>query len=105
MRQFPEGIADCEQTLRINSANRSAYWHRAWAYRQRKEYDAAIEDWSRAIDLQPNAKTYHARAGTYRDMQNDEAAIEDWSRAIDTRAGCVQDVLPPSARLSRYGEL
>jgi tetratricopeptide (TPR) repeat protein len=49
-----------------------------------EEYEAAIEDYTEAIELDPqNVDAYFNRGVTRADLGRYEAAIEDYSRAID----------------------
>jgi tetratricopeptide (TPR) repeat protein len=49
-----------------------------------QEYERAIEDFGRAIELNPeDATAYHNRGSTYGDLQEYEQAIEDYDRAIE----------------------
>ena len=51
---------------------------------QTGDFEAAIEDYSRAIDLDPeNALFYSGRAVAYNLKKDFEAAIEDFNKAID----------------------
>jgi len=61
------------------------YDNRGHAYRDLKEYQHAIEDYGRAIDLDPTEATYHAdRGNVYQNnLKEYQHAIEDYDRAID----------------------
>lgn len=61
-----------------------AYRLRGVAYDMKEDFEAAIEDFSKAIDLNPaDAATYHLRGVAYRRKGDFEAVIEDYSTAID----------------------
>ena len=48
------------------------------------DFGAAIEDYNKAIDLDPeDARTYTNRGNAYRDIGDFGAAIEDYNKAID----------------------
>jgi len=58
--------------------------NRGLAYRNLKEYQRAIEDYSRAIELDPTyVYAYNSRGLAYADLEEYQRAIEDYSRAIE----------------------
>jgi tetratricopeptide (TPR) repeat protein len=60
-----------------------AYYNRGVAYERMGQYDKAIEDYNRAITLNPNyVEAYCNRGGTYEKMDQYDKAIEDYNRAI-----------------------
>jgi tetratricopeptide (TPR) repeat protein len=68
---------------RYEAAASVEYCRRGDAYYMQGEYDKAIADLSKAIDLAPdNINAYLSRARAYRDNQNPEMAITDMSRVI-----------------------
>ncbi|MBI5686582.1 MAG: tetratricopeptide repeat protein [Verrucomicrobia bacterium] len=61
-----------------------AHAGRADAYRRRGEIDAAIADYSRAIELKPDyAKAYAWRSYAYGVKQDDMRAAQDFTRAVE----------------------
>jgi tetratricopeptide (TPR) repeat protein len=53
-------------------------------YFAQQDYAAALADFSKAIELQPeNGDNYHWRGRVYQDMQDYPAALADFSKAID----------------------
>jgi tetratricopeptide (TPR) repeat protein len=61
----------------------TALFNRAMAFRTRKEYQRAIDDFTSAIALMPGeAVVYYERANTYRFLQQEELALQDYSEAI-----------------------
>ena len=82
--------------LKMKSEFALAYIGRGDAYRRRGEMDAAIADYSKAIELKPDyAKTYAWRGFAYAAKHDDERATRDFAEAmrLDPR-----DPLPCSYR-------
>ena len=67
------------------------YAGRGWTYYQMGDYEAALQDYARAIELQPDrAFFYSERATIHRELGHDlKAALQDYNRAIelDPRTG------------------
>jgi tetratricopeptide (TPR) repeat protein len=73
-----------------------AHVGRADAYRRRGETDAAINDYTRAIELKPDyAKAYAWRGYAYGVKRDDQRAAQDFARAIELDRS---DPLPYSCR-------
>ena len=59
------------------------YWESASAYLKNGQYDKAIEDYSRAIAIDPNnANAYNGRGIAYRKKDQYDKALEDFNKAI-----------------------
>jgi tetratricopeptide (TPR) repeat protein len=60
------------------------YRKRGFAYKRLKEYDLAIADYNRAIELSPNyARAYASRGSAYRSLREYDLAIADYNRALE----------------------
>ncbi len=60
------------------------YSDRGWAYLHLKDYEQAISDFHRALDLNPDyAWVYGSRGLVYRTLRDYERAITDFDRAIE----------------------
>lgn len=60
------------------------YRKRGFAYKRLKEYERAIEDYNRAIDLLPDyARAYASRGSAYRSLRDFEHALADYNRALE----------------------
>ena len=72
-----------------------SYYDSGIAHHENGDYDRAIADFSKAIELDPNrAEFYHARGGTYLQKDDYDRAIADFSKAIEldpNRAGAYHD--------------
>jgi len=80
-----------------------AYNNRGNAYSELKQYEEAIEDYSKAIELNPNdAEAYNNRGTAYDELQHQEEAIGDYSKAIELDPN---DAEAYNNRGNAYGEL
>jgi tetratricopeptide (TPR) repeat protein len=60
-----------------------AYYNRGIAFNEDKNYNSALNDFSKAISIFPNnADALYSRALVYRSLGKQELALEDFSRAI-----------------------
>jgi tetratricopeptide (TPR) repeat protein len=89
MKKSPEEMMNGLREQSLNNAitanprNADAYASRAISYLGKKEYQKAIEDFSRALTLDPNSRpTYSLRALAYFSTHRYEKAIADYTRAI-----------------------
>jgi len=63
------------------------YRKRGFAYNKLKEYERAITDYNRAIELDSNyARAYASRGDAYRNIREYERSIEDYNRALELRS-------------------
>ena len=85
---FDDAIAYYDEIISTDPENTSIladiYYNRGTAYSTIGEYDRAIEDLTKAIELRPNdPRAYYNRGGTYIDKQFYELAIKDFDKAIN----------------------
>lgn len=77
-----EGV---EKTIRENPNNAGAYLHRGLIRSHSQEdFEGAIADFSRAIELDPDrAETYNYRGTSYFWLKEFQKALADYNRAIE----------------------
>lgn len=80
---FVSAIEFFTQAIFLEPDSKIAYGRRAIAYRSLGEYDLAITDFDKNVELNPNYNSYSNRGKTHQNMQNYEAAIADFSVAIE----------------------
>ena len=69
--------------IKACNKTKEAYIKQGIANTKLKKYNQAIEDFSQAIDLDPNnAEYYYKRGITYGNLDQDQRAIEDFNEAI-----------------------
>lgn len=68
----------------IDGSYLPAYINRAVTYTERRTYEAAVEDYTRAIELAPNlSAAYNNRGIVYAAQQEYELALADFARVLD----------------------
>ena len=68
--------------LRDESDNRRLYFLRGNAYLDYGDFQAAVDDYGRAIALQPDAVAYNNRGIAYRNLKNPRRAMADFRQAL-----------------------
>ena len=80
-------IQDCTEAIDNKLLTDKSLVHslnsRGWAYRRKKDYDRALDDYNRAIQLKPDyAEAFNGRGLAYYGKKEYEQAIQDYSQAI-----------------------
>ena len=84
--QSPDlAIAACSEIIQTDAAAAAfAYEHRAVVYFGRKDFDRAITDFSKLLELDPGrAQNYYFRGMAYRDKSELDRALSDLNRVIE----------------------
>ena len=69
-----------------------------------KQYDKALVDANRAIELKPDfERAYYIRAVVYLFMGNNSNAIEDFNKALELNENPATPLFSPAIVLYRYG--
>jgi tetratricopeptide (TPR) repeat protein len=84
-------FADFEEAIRINANMAEAYMNRGSIYAARQEFDKAIEDSTKALDLgmsraEDQATALTNRAAAYLGQEKYDQAIADATKAIEAKA-------------------
>jgi len=75
-----------QHALNVTHDNWLVLMNRGSAYAVIKNYKQAIEDFNRAIEINPlYAEAYNNRGNAYTDLDHHKKAIEDFNRAIDIK--------------------
>jgi tetratricopeptide (TPR) repeat protein len=82
---FPLAIAEFTEAIHLNSELAEAYHGRADALRQTRKFDSAIADYTKAIQLKPDARAYQGRGEAFRGKGDLDKAIADFTKAIELR--------------------
>ena len=76
-------ISLCDKALKINKNLPEAYSFRGNAKYELEEYDEAVDDFSAAIDKEPEvSEHYYDRSWAYHYMDKDDEAILDINKSI-----------------------
>jgi hypothetical protein len=77
-----------DHTLKVTDNNWAFYNNRGIAYSAVGNYSQAIDDCSRAIEIEPDyTAAYYNRGNAYKGLGNYRQAIEDYGRAIEINPG------------------
>ena len=79
---YANAIEAYTQALRLEPKSASILYARGYAHYRAYDDDRAIQDFSAAIQLQPNTETFRARARAYENKADYEHAIQDYTQAI-----------------------
>lgn len=78
-----EAVSAYSKAVNRDDSYAQAYRFRAAAFKDMEDYPAALEDFSKLIELQPEASYYNRRGLVYEEMGQFKKAAEDYSRAIE----------------------
>lgn len=78
-----EAVSAYSKAVNRDNSYAQAYRFRAAAFKDMEDYPAALEDFSKLIELQPEASYYNRRGLVYEEMGQFRQAAEDYSRAIE----------------------
>ena len=73
------------KSIELDPNNSSYYERRASAKEELKDYSGAIADYSKAIELEPDAYSYDKRASAKEELEDYSGAITDYSKAIELK--------------------
>ena len=73
-----------------------SYWVRGFAYLVKNDRDRAVQDYSRAIDLDPTPDRYYERGELHQSMSRYREAVDDFQKAAELYEA------PHDARKDRY---
>ena len=84
--RFSKAIEDFDMALEkgLNTDPFGIYVNRGFSFLGLGEFDNAVADFSKAIDIDPeNASVYHSRARAYYHLNNFEEAIHDLKKSVE----------------------
>ncbi len=79
-------LFSCASTQQKQSEPRDAkgYYNRGCAYGEKGQYDQAISDYNKAIEIDPKSATaYNNRGIAYRQKGQNDQAISDFNKALE----------------------
>ena len=87
---WKDGISLWSDVIRKYPVNSNAYYGRGLAYYNDSNFENALSDYNRAIELEPNfTDAYNARGAAYFKKRNFENAISDYNKALKLKPGLV----------------
>ncbi len=83
-KDYEKAIADYNTVLTLDPKNHLAYYRKAFAYSSQKLFDQAIQDMSKAIELNTKDPVSYltARANIYRTKGDTTNAVNDYAEAV-----------------------
>lgn len=75
-------IQHLTERLRDEPNSRRAYFLRGNAYLDSGDFQAAVDDYGRAIELQPEAVAFNNRGIAYRNLKDPRRAMDDFRQAL-----------------------
>ncbi|HWN10766.1 MAG TPA: tetratricopeptide repeat protein [Pyrinomonadaceae bacterium] len=87
LEKYDAAVADFTEMIKLDPKVSSWYMQRGYAFEKKKDYQRALDDFTRAINLESSGSSkkvyYGARAGLYGDeLKNYEASIADLTEII-----------------------
>ncbi len=82
-KQYAAAIADATAALAIDPKLARGYNLRGTAVRATGNTQRAVEEFTRALEIQPTSDTYYQRGATYQILADHRHAVEDFTQAID----------------------
>ncbi len=81
--KWDEAISAFSKAINRKEKWALAYQWRAAAYREMGDYEAALEDYTRVLELEPTAYWFNRRGLVYEEQKEFEQAIADYTRALE----------------------
>jgi tetratricopeptide (TPR) repeat protein len=88
------------KSIELDPNNSSYYIRRASAKEELKDYSGAIADYSKAIELGPDAYSYSKRASAKVELEDYSGAIADYSKTIELEPDAYYYTLRASAKFN-----
>lgn len=81
----PDGIRSCTKLIQREPNNHSAYSQRAYAYNRSGDRQRALDDYNKALALEPNdVFSLLMRGGLFAELKQYQIAINDFTAVIST---------------------
>ena len=89
---WDELILICTKIIELEKLPKASIYHyRGLAYHKKGGFDLAIEDFNKALELNPNnVETYHCRGLAYHKKGGFDLAIEDFNKALELNPNNVE---------------
>lgn len=80
--KIDEALKLCDQAIKLEPANASLYGMRAQIFDYQKKYDAAIADFTKAIEIKPAAELYQRRGETHFRACKFKESVADFDKVV-----------------------
>jgi serine/threonine-protein kinase len=82
-KKYNQAIEAYTKAVEINPNDYALYNDRGLIYTAKRDYDKAITDFDKSIELKPDSLTYNNRGVAYEDKGEKEKAVEDYRKAVE----------------------
>ena len=82
LKRSREAIAAYDDAEKLNPLDPDIFFDRGCAYRDLRQYDRAIEDFTKSIEIEPQPRSFLNRAVIYDRLHRYDLALEDATSAI-----------------------
>ena len=76
-------VENFDKAIELDANNAESYFLRGDAQARLKNFSAAVEDFTKALEIQPEEKIYKKRGEVYLELKNFSAAIEDFNKFLE----------------------
>ena len=76
-------LVGCPTTEEINKTDPDTLLNQGIKHRNKYEYDKAISNFTKAIEINPSAEAYYRRGDTYVGKGHVDKAISEFNKAIE----------------------
>lgn len=81
-KDFPRAITAYDYLIKLNPQNSDYYFLRGNLHFDSRQFDLALSDFSKGIEIRPTFNLYYNRALTYGNLQQYEKAVEDYGQTL-----------------------
>ena len=81
--QLDEAISAYSKAVNRQPEDPQAYRMRGNAFKELEDYETALEDYTRSLELEPEAYWFNRRGLTYEEMKQFPQALQDYQKAVE----------------------
>ena len=105
VKVWKDGETLWTHTINFDDKIPTAWQNRALIYRERKNYDKAINDLNMSLAIKPSAASYNSRGKTYFDMNKPVEGLTDYNNALRLDSTLVEAYANRGAAYGQMGKL
>ena len=105
VKVWKDGETLWTHTINFDDKIPTAWQNRALIFRERKNYDKAINDLNMSLAIKPSAASYNSRGKTYFDMNKPVEGLADYNNALRLDSTLVEAYANRGAAYGQMGKL
>jgi tetratricopeptide (TPR) repeat protein len=105
LHNYDATLADCAKALRLDPKVAAAYYLHGMSRRAQNDPRGALDDFNRAVELDPSAANYFQRGSTYQVLGDHQQAIADLTKVIAYKPDSSQAYFARAESLRALGDL